>query len=93
MYPTFQGCYVSVRYAGINADAQLHIVDGVTYATAPPYRPTSSPCAGRRCFSSATTTSSACGPPRPSADAVVCDIELVRVQPGDRLSGRYANDL
>ncbi|MBK8262610.1 MAG: hypothetical protein IPK80_14910 [Nannocystis sp.] len=66
MYPTFQGCYVSVRYAGINADAQLHIVDGVLRDSAP-YQPTSNPCAGRRSTSSATTTSSACGPPRPSA--------------------------
>src|SRR5690606_33064176 len=30
LYPRWQGCYVSVRYAGSNADGKLHMVDNLT---------------------------------------------------------------
>ncbi|MBK8262846.1 MAG: hypothetical protein IPK80_16110 [Nannocystis sp.] len=92
MYPTFQGCYVSVRYAGINADAQLHIVDGVLRDSAP-LQTDIKPMRWSKVHFVSHDDLLGLWSPAPVGSAVVCDIELVRVQPGDRLSGRYANDL
>ncbi|MBK8260015.1 MAG: hypothetical protein IPK80_01605 [Nannocystis sp.] len=92
MYPTFQGCYVSVRYAGINADAQLHIVDGHLRDSAA-LQTDIKPMRWSKVFFVSHDDLLGLWSPAPVVDTVVCDIELVRVQPGDRLRGRYANDL
>ncbi|MEZ4453090.1 MAG: hypothetical protein R3B09_26755 [Nannocystaceae bacterium] len=92
-YPRFQGCYISVRYSGIGAgDAALYIVDGHL----------------REAWEAQATLKNGewskpqfvshddyigLSSPAPAGGTVVCDLELVRVEPGDRLRGRYERGL
>ena len=93
LYPRWQGCYVSVRYAGSSGNGKLHMVDNTT----------------RKSWTSDTAmvdvkwstvqfvshddsialeaTAAVAGQP------MVCDIEIALVHPGNRLCGRYQGGL
>jgi hypothetical protein len=92
MYPKFQGCYFSVRYSGIAAPASLYVVDGHLRE---PIALQTDLDNGRWSKVQFLSHDDLVGlsSPAPGGGTVVCDLELVRVQPGDRLRGRYEQGL
>jgi hypothetical protein len=90
MYPKFQGCYIAVRYSGIgNDDARLYIVDGHLREAGVVQSDLKNVIWSKVQFVSHDDLVGL-WTPAPAGGTVVCDIELVRVQPGDRLRGRYS---
>ena len=93
MYPRFQGCYVSVRYSGIGAgNGELYIVDGHLREANQAQADIKNAAWSKSFFVSHDDLIGLFTPP-PAGGTVVCDLELVRVQPGDRLRGRYERGL
>ena len=93
MYPKFQGCFISVRYSGIgNGNARLYIVDNQLREAAAVQSDIKNVRWSTVHFVSHDDLVGLWSP-APAGGTVVCDIELVRVQPGDRLRGRYERGL
>ena len=93
LYPRFQGCYVTIRYAGSNNNGRLHIVDNPTR---------------RSWIAQANMTDVRWSPVQfishddgialeataaNAGQTMVCDIEIALVHPGNRLAGRYQGGL
>ena len=93
LYPRFQGCYVSIRYAGSSGNGKLHIVDNLTRKTWQAETAMTDVKWSRVQFVShddgiaLEATAGIVGQP------MVCDIELALVHPGNRLSGRFQGGL
>lgn len=93
LYPKFQGCYLSVRYSGIGAgDARLYIVDNHLREADEAQADIKNVKWSKVQFVSHDDLVGLWSPD-PAGGTVVCDIELVRVQPDDRLRGRYERGL
>src|SRR5690606_34043232 len=92
-YPRFQGCFISARYSGIGAgDAALCIVDGHLREA---WEAQATLKNGEWSKPQFVSHDDHIGPfsPAPAGGTVVCDLELVRVEPGDRLRGRFERAL
>ncbi|MCA9634899.1 MAG: hypothetical protein KC420_02585 [Myxococcales bacterium] len=94
LYPRFQGCYVTLRYAGSAADGHVHIVDNLTRKSRVLHP------AGLKDvhWSQVLYVSHDDGialeaTPAVPGEMMVCDLELAIVHPGDRLRGRYAGGI
>ena len=90
LYPRWQGCYVTIRYAGSNGNGRFHVVDNLT----------------RRSWLAAVAMTDVRwssvqyvshddgialeATPAVVGQIMVCDIEVALVHPGNRLAGRYA---
>lgn len=92
-YPRFQGCYLSVRFAGIGGgNGKLFIGDG-HLREADEYQGNIKNVEWSKAAYVSHDDFIGLQSPSPAGGVVVCDLELVRVQPGDRLRGRYAAGL
>ena len=93
LYPRFQGCYISVRYAGSSSNGRLHIVDAMTRKSWIAQQNLKDVRWSRVQYVShddsiaLDATASAVG------ELMVADIEVSRVAPGNRLAGRYAGGI
>ena len=89
LYPRFQGCYVTIRYAGSNSTGRLHIVDNhtrkawVADTAIPDVKWSKVGFISHDDGIALEATAAAAGQP------MVCDIEVALVHPGNRLAGRY----
>ena len=92
-YPRFQGCYLSVRFSGIGGgNGKLFIVDG-QLREADEFQGNIKNGEWSKVAYISHDDHVGIQTPSPPGGTVVCDLELVRVQPGDRLSRRYAAGL
>ncbi|MBZ5709654.1 hypothetical protein [Nannocystis pusilla] len=90
-FPRHFGAFLSVRFAGSANDGRVYVVDALTRSHSAPVVVLPDVTWSRVQYVShddhivleATA----------SASVLLCDIELVRVAPGDRLRGRYAHEL
>jgi hypothetical protein len=93
LYPRFQGCYVSVRFAGIGVgDGKLYVIDGHLREAWEAQATLKNGEWSKPIFVSHDDHIGLYSP-TPAGGVVVCDLELVRVEPGDRLRGRYERAL
>lgn len=93
LYPRWQGCYVTVRYAGSNGEGKLHMVDNLTRK---PWVAESSMVDVK--WSTVQFVSHDDGialeaAPVGPGQRLVCDLEVALVHPGNRLAGRYQGGL
>jgi hypothetical protein len=92
-YPKFQGCYASVRFANMSANTgQIHLIEGQARNSIVVQDNLKNVEWSKVFFVSHDDYIGLETPP-PTGQVVVADIELVRVQPGDRLRGRYERGL
>ena len=92
-YPKFQGCYVSVRFARMSANTgQVHLVEGQARDSIVHQDGLKNVEWSKVMFVSHDDLI-ALETPAPENDAVIADIEMVRVRPGNRLCGRYERGL
>ena len=92
LYPRFQGCYISVRFAG-SAGGRLHIVDGMTRKTWIAQNNIADVRWSRVQYVSHDDSIALQALPAVAGELMVADIEISRVFPGNRLAARYANNL
>lgn len=92
-HPKHYGCFVSVRYGGSNNNGKLRIVDPVTRRTWIAHNNLADVRWSRAQYVSHDDMIALEATLIPVGSRLVCDIEVVRVEPGDRLRGRYANNL
>ena len=90
-YPRQFGCFLAVRYAGSNNDGKLHIVDATTRRAWMAQPNTVDVRWSAVQYVSHDDHVALEATPFAVGEKLVCDIEVVRVEPGDRLRGRYAN--
>lgn len=92
LYPRFEGCYISIRYAGLAASdkGSLHIVEPVTSTSWRAQQNLRNVRWSRVQFVSHNDMIGLQTPAPPAGKNVLVDIELTRVRGRDRLSGRYA---
>jgi len=95
MSPGAEGCLVSVRYSGIgNGVGRLFVVDGHLREALEVQDGLKSGEWSKVAFVGRDDFIGLSSPgPVGDGDAVVCDLELVRVAPGERLGQRYARGL
>jgi hypothetical protein len=92
-YPNFQGCYVSVRYAKMASDdGKVHLVEGQLRDSIV-IQESLRNVEWSKVFFVSHDDHISLETPGPDGNAVIADLELVRVRPGDRLCGRYARGL
>ena len=89
LYPRFQGCYVSIRYAGHNANGKLHMVDTSTRKSWVAESGMIDVKWSKVQFISHDDGIALEATAALAGQAMVCDIELALVHPGNRLCGRY----
>jgi hypothetical protein len=94
LYPRHQGCYISIRYAGNGAGGgSFHIVEPTTGQAHVAETNLTTVLWSKVQFVSHDDMIALEASPSVVGAKLVVDIELARVQPGDRLSGRYARGL
>ncbi|MEZ4448170.1 MAG: hypothetical protein R3B09_01740 [Nannocystaceae bacterium] len=93
LYPRFQGCYISVRYAGSAGDGKLHIVDGMTRKTWIAQTAIDDVRWSQVQYVSHDDSIALEASPAVVGELMVADIEISRVFPGNRLAARYQSDL
>ena len=93
LYPRFQGCYVTIRYAGSNADGKLHIVDNPTRKSWVADTAMVDVKWSTVQFISHDDGIALEATPAVAGQKLVCDIEVALVHPGNRLAGRYQGGL
>jgi len=92
MSPRAEGCYVSVRYSGIGDGAgRLFVVDGHLREAKEVQDGLKSGEWSKVTFLARDDLLGLSSPG--DGDSVVCDLEVVRVSPGERLRERYARGL
>jgi hypothetical protein len=95
-YPKHQGCFASVRVAGGNAPgaSEIFIIEGQRSGSAL-FQGNLPDMQWSKVLYLSHDDKIGFGTQAPAGGVpeVVIDIELVRVEPGDRLRGRYAHDL
>jgi hypothetical protein len=87
LYPRWQGCYVSIRYAGSNADGKLHIVDNLTRKSWVAETAMADVKWSKVQFVSHDDGIALEATPAVAGQPMVCDIEVAPVHPGNRLAG------
>lgn len=90
LYPRHQGCYLAVRYNGTSGNGRVHIVDGETRSTWTAETAMVDVKWSKVQFVSHDDLIALEASPLAAGQRMTVDLELVRVQPGDRLRGRYA---
>lgn len=90
LYPRFQGCYVSIRYAGSNTDGKLHMVDNPTRKSWVAESAMADVKWSKVQFISHDDGIALEATPAVAGQIMVCDIEVALVHPGNRLAGRFA---
>jgi hypothetical protein len=92
-YPPFQGCYLSVRFAKMSADTgKVFLIEGQARDSIAHQADLKNVEWSKVMFVS-HDDHIGLETPGPADEAVIADIELVRVYPGDRLRGRYERGL
>ena len=92
-YPQFQGCYVTIRYAGHNNNGRLHIVDNPTRRAWIAENAMLDVKWSKVQFVSHDDGIALEATPAVLGQLLVCDLEMHPVHPGDRLCGRYTGSL
>lgn len=93
LYPRWQGCYVTIRYAGHNNNGKFHLVDNVTRRSWVAESGMTDVKWSKVQFIShddgiaLEATAAVAGQP------MVCDFEIALVHPGNRLCARYQGGL
>ena len=92
-YPSFQDCYVTVRFAGATNNSKVHLVDGLTRRTQL-IESSLDDVTWSKVFSIShddgiALEATAAG----GVTTMVCDIRATPVAPGDQLRGRYERGL
>ena len=90
LYPRFQGCYVTIRYAGHNANGKLHMVDSQTRKSWVAESGMIDVKWSKVQFISHDDGIALEATPAVVGQIMVCDIEVALVHPGNRLAGRFA---
>lgn len=90
LYPRFQGCYITVRYAGHNNDGKLHMVDNLTRKAWVAESAMSDVRWSKVQFVSHDDGIALEATPAVVGQIMVCDLEVAAVHPGNRLAGRFA---
>jgi len=93
LYPRFQGCYVTIRYAGHNNNGKLHMVDNVTRKSWQAEVGMTDVKWSKVQFVSHDDGIALEGTAAVAGQPMVCDIEIALVHPGNRLCGRYQGGL
>ncbi len=93
LYPRWQGCYVSIRYAGSNADGKLHMVDNLTRKAWVADTALADVQWSKVQFISHDDGIALEATPAVPGQFLVCDLEVAPVHPGNRLAGRYQGGL
>lgn len=94
LYPRHQGAFLSVRYSGNGAvPGKLHLVDGATRQVRAVQTDLTTGLWSRVQFVSHDDLIALEASPDVVGAKLAVDIEVVRVQPGDRLRGRYERGL
>ena len=93
LYPRWQGCYVSIRYAGSNADGKLHMVDNLTRKAWVADTAMADVKWSTVQFVSHDDGIALEATPAVAGQLMVCDLEIALVHPGNRLCGRYQGGL
>ena len=92
-YPKYQGCYVSIRYAKMSANnGKVHLIEGQARDSIVVAENLKN-VEWSKVFFVSHDDHIGLDTPTPNGQVVIADIELVRVQPGDRLRGRYERGL
>ena len=90
LYPRFQGCYVTIRYAGHNNNGKLHMVDAVTHKSWVAESGMTDVKWSKVQFISHDDGIALEASPAMVGQVMTCDIEVALVHPGNRLAGRFA---
>ena len=93
LYPRFQGCYITVRYAGSSGNGRLHIVDSMTRKTWVAQQNIPDVQWSKVQYVSHDDSIALQALPAVAGELMVADIEISRVFPGNRLAARYQNNL
>lgn len=93
LYPRFQGCYVSIRYAGHNNNGKLHMVDNQTRKAWAAESGMTDVKWSKVQFISHDDGIALEATPAVVGQIMVCDIEVALVHPGNRLAGRFAGGI
>ena len=89
LYPRRYGAYVSIRYSGTQNDGQFIIYEPQTGSMWPVQTAMADGRWSRVQYLAHTDMLGLKASPLPAGGRVLVDIEIVRVEPGDRLRGRY----
>lgn len=89
LYPRWQGCYVTIRYAGHNNNGKFHLVDNVTRRSWVAESGMTDVKWSKVQFISHDDGIALEATAALAGQTMVCDIELALVHPGNRLCGRY----
>lgn len=90
LYPRRYGAYVSIRYSGSQNDGQFIIYEPQTGSMWPVQTSMVDGVWSRVQYLAHTDMLGLKASPTVAGSRVLVDIEIVRVEPGDRLRGRYA---
>jgi len=90
LYPRSQGCYVSIRYAGSNADGKMYIVDNPTRKGWIAQTAMVDVKWSTVQYLSADDNLALEATPAAAGQVMVCDIEVAPVEVDSRLRARYA---
>ena len=93
LYPRFQGCFVTIRYAGHNNNGKLHMVDNQTRKSWVAQSGMTDVRWSTVQFISHDDGIALEASPAVAGQIMVCDIEVALVHPGNRLAGRYAGGI
>lgn len=93
LYPRWQGCYVSIRYAGSNGNGRFHIVDNTTRKSWIAESGMTDVRWSKVQYVSADDGIALEASPAVPGQPMVCDLELACVAPGNRLAGRFQGGL
>ena len=89
LYPRWQGCYISIRYAGHNNNGKLHIVDNPTKRNWAAESGMTDVKWSKVQFVSHDDHIALEATAAVAGQIMVCDIEVALVHPGNRLAGRF----
>ena len=88
-FPRHFGTLLSIRYSGSVGDGKLIVVEGETRSFWEAQTALPDGRWSRVQYAAHDDLIMLAASPIPAGGTIVCDIELVRVEPGDRLRGRY----
>ena len=93
LYPRWQGCFVTIRYAGHNNNGKLHMVDNVTRRSWVAESGMTDVKWSKVQFVSHDDGIALEATAANAGQTMVCDIEIALVHPGNRLCARYQGGL
>ncbi len=90
LYPRSQGCYVSLRYAGSNADGKVHVVDNETRKSWIAETALADVKWSKVQYLGADDLLALEATPAAAGQKMVCDIEIAPIEVDSRLRARFA---